>query len=197
MRNWYSHGGGARPLSSPAPWRASSVLSTGAPGLGGGGGAGGASWGGEVQPSGTLRAIWPCSIAAPMPVLHRATNAHTMYMRARMYNPVTLPALTAARRSPLYLRGVRQRKGVLPPVDRCWQLCRTTRRAETEEGLTPKIARIQYFCFRIVPDWSEGQISLGTPDLKTPCSPRVAPWVCVMLESNNGEWLFLGFSYDF
>ena len=28
-------------------------------------------------------------------------------------------------------------------------------------------------------------------------SPRVAPWVCVMLESNNGEWLFLGFSYDF
>ena len=99
----------------------------------------------------------------------RATNAHTMYMRARMYNPVTLPALTAARRSPLYLRGVRQRKGVLPPVDRCWQLCRTTRRAETEEGLTPKIARIQYFCFRIVPDWSEGQISLGTPDLKTPC----------------------------
>merc|ERR1711965_957116 len=107
-----------------------------------------------------------------MPVLHRATNAHTMYMRARMYNPVTLPALTAARRSPLYLRGVRQRKGVLPPVDRCWQLCRTTRRAETEEGLTPKIARIQYFCFRIVPDWSEGQISLGTPDLKTPCIPH-------------------------
>ena len=28
-------------------------------------------------------------------------------------------------------------------------------------------------------------------------SPSVAPWVCVMLESNNGEWLFLGFSYDF
>ena len=87
-----------------------------------------------------------------------------------MYNPVTLPALTAARRSPPYLRGVRLRKGVLPPVDRCWQLCRTTRRAETE-GLTAKIARIQHFCFRIVPDWSEGQNSLGTPDsdLKTPC----------------------------
>ena len=44
-----------------------------------------------------------------------------------MYNPVTLPALTggvtAARRSPPYLRGVRLRKGVLPAVDRCWQMC--------------------------------------------------------------------------
>ena len=48
----------------------------------------------------------------------RATNAHTMYMRARMYNPVTLPALTAARRSPPYLLGVRRREGVLPPVNR-------------------------------------------------------------------------------
>ena len=66
--------------------------------------AGGASAAGGVHASGTGGTGGGSgSIAAPMPVLHRATNAHTMYMRARMYNPVTLPALTAARRSPPYL----------------------------------------------------------------------------------------------
>ena len=127
---------------------------------------------GKVQPSGTLRAIWPCSIAAPMPVLHRATNAHTMYMRARMYNPVTLPALTAARRSPPYLRGGASTQGLVPS---CRQLVTLVPNDAARGSHQQRHdAREDSFNFRefygqTFPDWSEGQNSPGPLDLKTPC----------------------------
>ena len=59
-----------------------------------------------------------------------------MYMRARMYNPVTLPALTAARRSPPYLRGVRLRKALFPVVDSWSHWCRTPPRADRSSSAT-------------------------------------------------------------